>query len=149
ALVARLDGWSEEKRRARVRELAELARLPHRLLDRWPHELSGGERQRVGLMRALMLDPDVLLLDEPLGALDPIVRSRLQAELRDAFHALGKSVLLVTHDRAEAGYLADGIAVVHDGGIVQKGTMKELVLMPKSPFVRELVSAQRSLTEVV
>jgi osmoprotectant transport system ATP-binding protein len=149
SLVARLDGWTAEKRKDRVRQLAELARLPERLLDRWPRELSGGERQRVGLMRALMLDPDVLLLDEPLGALDPIVRARLQQDLRDAFRALGKSVLLVTHDMAEAAYLADGIAVMREGRIVQRGTMQELVESPAHPFVRELVGAQRSLAEAM
>jgi osmoprotectant transport system ATP-binding protein len=149
SLVARLDGWSEEKRSTRVRQLAELARLPERLLDRWPRQLSGGERQRVGLMRALMLDPDVLLLDEPLGALDPIVRARLQEDLRDAFRKLGKSVLIVTHDMAEAAYLADTIAVVRDGEIVQRGSMRELVDTPAHPFVTELVGAQRSLAEAL
>jgi osmoprotectant transport system ATP-binding protein len=102
-LVARLassDG--DGKLRERVRELAELARMPEPLLSRFPFALSGGERQRVGLMRALMLDPDVLLLDEPLGALDPIVRAQLQKDLRDAFRKLEKCVLVVTHDMAEA-----------------------------------------------
>lgn len=148
-LVARLDGWTEERRRTRVRELASLVRLPEELLARWPRELSGGECQRVGLMRALMLDPDVLLLDEPLGALDPLVRARLQQDLRDAFATLGKSVLLVTHDMAEAAYLADTIAVVRDGAILQRATMKELVESPAHPFVRELVGAQRSLAEAL
>ncbi len=148
-LVARLDGWAEQKRRARVRELAALVRLPEGLLARWPRQLSGGEAQRVGLMRALMLDPDVILLDEPLGALDPLVRARLQQDLRDAFAALGKSVLLVTHDMAEAAYLAHTIAVVRDGAIVQRGTMRELVETPAHPFVRELVGAQRSLSEAL
>jgi len=149
ALVARLDGWPKDRIDARVRELAKLARLPEALLDRWPRQLSGGERQRVGLMRALMLDPDVLLLDEPLGALDPIVRARLQEDLRDAFRELGKCVLLVTHDMGEAAYLADSIAVVREGQILQRGTMKELVESPRHPFVRELVSAQRSLAEAL
>jgi osmoprotectant transport system ATP-binding protein len=149
SLVGRLDGWDDEKLRVRVREMAKLARLPESLLDRWPRQLSGGERQRVGLMRALMLDPDVLLLDEPLGALDPIVRARLQEDLRDAFQTLNKSVLIVTHDMAEAAYLADTIAVVREGEIVQRGTMKQLVESPAHPFVRELVSAQRSLAEAL
>ncbi|MDF2693477.1 MAG: L-proline glycine betaine transport system permease protein ProV [Labilithrix sp.] len=148
-LVARLGGWSEERCRERVRELAALARLSEALLERWPHELSGGERQRVGLMRALMLDPDVLLLDEPLGALDPIVRARLQEDLRAAFIALEKCVLVVTHDMAEAAYLADTIAVVRDGSIIQRGTMKQLVDAPAHPFVRELALASRSLGEAL
>jgi osmoprotectant transport system ATP-binding protein len=148
-LIARLDGWDASKVAARIRELATLAHLDERLLDRWPRQLSGGERQRVGLMRALMLDPDVLLLDEPLGALDPIVRAHLQEDLREVFRVLGKCVIFVTHDMAEAGYLANVIAVVREGEIVQRGTMKELVETPAHPFVRELISAQRSLGEAL
>jgi osmoprotectant transport system ATP-binding protein len=148
-LVSRLNGRDAASLRARVSELAELARLPEALLSRHPHALSGGERQRVGLMRALMLDPDVLLLDEPLGALDPIVRARLQEDLRNAFRKLGKSVLLVTHDMAEAGYLADGIAVMRDGAILQRGTMRDLVDAPAHPFVAEFVGAQRTLAEAL
>src|SRR4029079_15429029 len=119
------------------------------LLQRFPHALSGGERQRVGLMRALMLDPDVLLLDEPLGALDPIVRARLQEDLRNAFRKLGKSVLVVTHDMAEAAYLADSIAVMREGTLLQRGAMKELVDEPAHPFVAEFVGAQRSRAEAL
>lgn len=157
-LVARLggsgrdgDGAERDPKalRARVRELAELARLPEALLDRYPRALSGGERQRVGLMRALMLDPELLLLDEPLGALDPIVRARLQTDLRDAFEKLGKSVLVVTHDMAEAAYLAGSIAVMRDGVILQRGSMSELVAAPAHPFVAEFVGAQRTLAEAM
>ena len=145
-LVARLGGELEPSQlAARVAELAELTRLEGRLLDRHPRQLSGGERQRVGLMRALMLDPSLLLLDEPLGALDPIVRARLQEDLREVFRKLGKSVLVVTHDMAEAAYLADSIAVMRDGSVLQRGTMKELVDEPAHPFVAEFVGAQRSL----
>src|SRR6202158_3826887 len=104
----------------RLAELAALTQLPGDLLDRYPAQLSGGQRQRISLMRALMLDPDVLLLDEPLGALDPIVRARLQKDLRDAFRKLEKSVLVVTHDMAEAAYLADSIAVMRDGVVLQR-----------------------------
>ena len=149
-LVARLSQDNElERMRTRVRELAELVRLPEGLLSRHPLSLSGGERQRVGLMRALMLDPDVLLLDEPLGALDPIVRARLQEDLRDAFKKLGKSVLVVTHDMAEAAYLADSIVVMRDGALLQRGTMKELAASPAHPFVAEFVGAQRTLAEAL
>jgi osmoprotectant transport system ATP-binding protein len=145
-LVARLEsGLRDGKLHARVRELADLVRLPEPLLARYPSALSGGERQRVGLMRALMLDPDVLLLDEPLGALDPIVRARLQEDLRDVFGKLGKSVLVVTHDMAEAAYLADSIAVMRDGAVLQRGTMKDLVDAPSHPFVAEFLGAQRTL----
>ena len=100
-------------------------------------------------MRALMLDPDVLLLDEPLGALDPIVRARLQADLRDIFRKLGKCVLVVTHDMAEAAYLADSIAVMREGKVLQRGTMQELVDAPAHPFVAEFVGAQRTLAEAL
>jgi osmoprotectant transport system ATP-binding protein len=146
-LVARLDGWDEARRAARVAELAELARLPAGHLKRLPRELSGGERQRVGIMRALMLDPSVLLLDEPLGALDPVVRAGLQADLRKAFANFKKSVVLVTHDMAEAAYLADEIAVLHSGSIVQRGKMRDLLEHPAHEFVTQLVNAQRTLAE--
>ncbi|MBS2012958.1 MAG: ATP-binding cassette domain-containing protein [Deltaproteobacteria bacterium] len=151
-LVARLDGGPRAEASAlerRVAELAEVARLSPKLLDRRPRELSGGERQRVGLMRALFLDPEVLLLDEPLGALDPIVRARLQEDLRAAFIALGKCVIVVTHDMAEAAYLAKEIAVVREGEIVQRGPMKALAESPAHPFVAELIGAQRSLAEAL
>ncbi|HSO36142.1 MAG TPA: ATP-binding cassette domain-containing protein [Labilithrix sp.] len=133
----------------RVAELAELVRLDDRLLDRHPRQLSGGERQRVGLMRALVLDPSLLLLDEPLGALDPIVRAGLQEDLRDVFEKLGKSVLIVTHDMAEAAYLARSIAVMRDGAVLQRGSIKELSAAPAHPFVAEFLGAQRSLTEAL
>lgn len=151
-LVARLDGGQKAESaalEARVKELAEVARLSAKLLDRRPRELSGGERQRVGLMRALFLDPEVLLLDEPLGALDPIVRARLQEDLRAVFTDLGKCVIVVTHDMAEAAYLAGSIAVVREGEVVQRGTMKELRESPAHPFVEELLGAQRSLAEAL
>lgn len=151
-LVARLDGGTKAESAAldaRVKELADVARLSAKLLDRRPRELSGGERQRVGLMRALFLDPEVLLLDEPLGALDPIVRARLQEDLRAVFTDLGKCVMVVTHDMAEAAYLAGSIAVVREGEIVQRGSMKELRESPAHPFVEELLGAQRSLAEAL
>jgi len=149
-LVARLGGDLSPVRLAnRVRELAEVVRLDDARLDRYPRQLSGGERQRVGLMRALVLDPSLLVLDEPLGALDPIVRASLQEDLRNVFEAFGKSVLVVTHDMAEAAYLAGTIAVMRDGAVLQRGTMKELVDAPAHPFVAEFLGAQRSLTEAL
>ena len=148
-LCARLERWDRARIAARIDALLELVHLPRAHLARFPRELSGGERQRVSVMRALFLDPDVLLLDEPLGALDPIVRARLQEDLRDAFEALGKTVLLVTHDMAEAAYLARSIAVCRAGEIVQRGTMRELLDAPAHPFVRELTLASRSLTEAL
>jgi osmoprotectant transport system ATP-binding protein len=142
-VMARHLGWAPGRIASRVGELAELVRLPPALLARFPAQLSGGERQRVSLMRALFLDPDVLLLDEPLGALDPLVRAQLQQDLRDSFRALRKTVLLVTHDLAEAAFLADDVAVMNAGVVVERGPFAELVARPRDPFVARFVSAQR------
>ena len=128
----------------RTRELATLVKLPLDALDRYPVQLSGGQRQRVGLMRALFLDPDVLLLDEPLGALDPLIRADLQEDLRTIFRDLGKTVVLVTHDVGEAGYLGDTLVLMREGEIVQTGTVDDLVERPAEPFVERFIRAQRS-----
>lgn len=130
---------------ARVAELAELVQLPRDALDRFPGNLSGGQRQRVSLMRALMLDPTVLLLDEPLGALDPMVRHGLQEDLRRLFQRLRKSVLLVTHDMAEAAFFSRHIALMREGRIVQRGTYRDLIDTPAEQFVSDFVKAQRGL----
>jgi osmoprotectant transport system ATP-binding protein len=127
----------------RLTELADLTRFPADGLDRYPHELSGGQRQRVGLMRALMLDPDALLLDEPLGALDPLVRTDLQAELRDIFRRLAKTVVMVTHDLGEATYFADRVVLLRDGQVVQQGSPADLWHRPADAFVTRFVQAQR------
>lgn len=142
-LLARYLGRDRGEIAGRVDELAELTRFPAEGLDRYPDQLSGGQRQRVGLMRALMLDPDALLLDEPLGALDPLVRADLQAELRDIFRALGKTVVLVTHDLGEAAYFADRVVLLRDGRIVQEGSPADLWRRPADPFVTRFVQAQR------
>jgi osmoprotectant transport system ATP-binding protein len=149
SLLARHLGWERGRIKARTAELGELARLPAELLDRYPAELSGGQRQRVALMRALMLDPGVLLLDEPLGALDPVTRAELQADLRDAFRRLGKTVVLVTHDLAEAAYFADEVVLLAEGRIVQQGPMRDLVTRPATPFVEQFVRAQRAPWEAL
>jgi len=146
-LLARHLGWEEARVRARLAGLCELTRFPADALARYPVQLSGGQRQRVSLMRALMLDPDVLLLDEPLGALDPMIRAELQADLRRVFAALGKTVVLVTHDIGEAGYLGDEIVLLRGGRVVQRGTLEALVRRPADPFVSEFVNAQRSPLE--
>jgi osmoprotectant transport system ATP-binding protein len=143
-LLARYLGWEKRRIDARLAELIVLTRFPADGLDRYPVQLSGGQRQRVGLMRALLLDPDVLLLDEPLGALDPIVRSELQADLRQIFRALGKTVVLVTHDLGEAGFFGDLIVLLRDGQVVQQGTLADLVKAPAEPFVTRFVNAQQS-----
>ena len=129
----------------RVDELADLVQLRREVLQRYPTNLSGGQSQRVGLMRALMLDPAVLLLDEPLGALDPMVRHGLQEELRALFERLRKTVLLVTHDMAEAAFFAKRLVLMSAGRIVQEGTYRDLATAPAQEFVCEFVRAQRGL----
>jgi osmoprotectant transport system ATP-binding protein len=128
---------------SRIAELSDLVRLSRDLLKRFPDELSGGQRQRVCLMRALMLDPELLLLDEPLGALDPMIRYELQQELKSIFDKLGKTVVMVTHDITEAAFFGHTIALMRDGCIVQTGTYKTLARSPSEPFVEEFINAQR------
>ena len=144
-LVARDTGWERGKIAARVEELLELTQIPRALLSRYPTQLSGGQRQRVALMRALMMDPDVLLLDEPLTALDPMIRSDLQRELRRVFEQLRKTVLFVTHDIAEAAYIAGELAIMRAGKVLQRGSLRDLVRNPADPFVTEFIRAQRLL----
>ncbi|KAB7769821.1 ATP-binding cassette domain-containing protein [Xanthomonas maliensis] len=147
ALLARTLGWSHQRIEARLQALCALCQLPFDLLARYPAELSGGQRQRVGLIRALMLDPPVLLLDEPLGALDPIVRHELQAQMRALFAQLGKTVVLVTHDVAEAAYLAETLVLMRGGRVLQQGSTRSLLEQPVDPFVQRFLTAQRSLAE--
>lgn len=127
----------------RLNELAQLVRLPEEMMSRFPAELSGGQRQRVSLMRALMLEPDLLLLDEPLGALDPMIRFQLQQELKAIFAQLGKTVIMVTHDIAEAAFFGHTLVLMRDGRIVQTGPFRELAQTPAEPFVEEFITAQR------
>jgi osmoprotectant transport system ATP-binding protein len=132
--------WIEQ----RVAELAALVRISAETLTRYPSGLSGGERQRVALMRALMLDPEVLLLDEPLAALDPIIRRGLQTELKEIFARLKKTVVMVTHDLHEAAWFGDEIVLMRDGRIVQRGMLDDLLVRPADAFVTEFVHAQRA-----
>src|SRR5215472_8765004 len=127
-LVAQELGWSNDEMNARVEELCVLARFPGDLLDRYPVELSGGEQRRVSLIRALMLKPDILLLDEPLGALDPMVRAGLLKDLKALFKQLNETVVMVTHDLMEAAHIADWVVLMKDGKIVQQGLFTELSL---------------------
>ncbi len=127
----------------RLADLAELTHFPADRLDLYPAQLSGGLRQRVSLMRALVLDPDVLLLDEPLGALDPLIRADLQADLRGIFRTLNKTVVLVTHDLAEAAYFADEIVLLQGGRVVQRGPFADLLHRPADSFVSRFVNASR------
>ncbi len=144
-LMARYLRREERKIAARVTELAALARLPESVLDRYPVAISGGQKQRVALMRALILEPELLFLDEPLGALDPLVRADLQADLAEIFRELKKSVVLVTHDLAEAAFFAQTIVLLRDGALVQRGTLADFVAAPADEFVTRFVRAQRRL----
>ncbi len=142
-LLARHLGWDRPRTNARIEELAALTRLPPGALDRYPSEMSGGQRQRVGIMRALMLDPAVILLDEPMGALDPLVRYDLQEDLRSIFQTLNKTVVLVTHDMGEAGFFGDTVILLGSGKIVQQGTLDSLLKHPADDYVTRFINAQR------
>jgi osmoprotectant transport system ATP-binding protein len=147
ALAARYLRQSETDIGRRIAELCDLVALSSGLLARYPWELSGGQRQRVALMRALMLDPEVLLLDEPLGALDPVTRNGLQQELKAIFAQLGKTVVMVTHDMGEAAYFAGDLMLLREGRILQQGTLDALLHRPSDPYVAEFISAQRAPLE--
>jgi osmoprotectant transport system ATP-binding protein len=144
-LMARHLGWTRVRMDERLDELTTLTRFPVELLDQYPVQLSGGQRQRVSLMRALILDPVLLLLDEPLGALDPLIRSELQADLRGIFQALHKTVVLVTHDLGEAGFLGDTLVLMQAGRIVQQDAFDRLIQAPANEFVTRFINAQRTL----
>jgi osmoprotectant transport system ATP-binding protein len=145
-LMARHIGKPPDETQSRLSELCELTRFPENLFPRYPLELSGGQRQRVSLMRALMLSPELLLLDEPLGALDPLVRASLQRDLKEIFARLGQTVLFVTHDLAEANYFGDEVVLMNAGRIVQKGAIGDLRERPADAFVSEFINAQRGLS---
>lgn len=141
-LVPRLLGWDADRRKARVREMLELVGLsPEVHAPRYPGELSGGQRQRVALARALAADPPVVLLDEPFGALDALTRLELHRQFLELRKTLGKTLVLVTHDLAEAFRLANRIAVMRGGRILQIGAPEELAERPADPYVRALLDA--------
>ena len=142
-LMARYLKWPGARVKQRLDELVALTRFPPDALGRYPGQLSGGQRQRVSLMRALMLEPDVLLLDEPLGALDPMIRHELQEDLRDIFARLGKTVVLVTHDLGEGAFLGQHVVLLREGRVVQQGPLGELEREPAEPFVTRFFQAQR------
>ncbi|MET0727741.1 MAG: betaine/proline/choline family ABC transporter ATP-binding protein [Acidimicrobiales bacterium] len=147
ATVPRLLRWKPDRVRARVDELLDLVGLePHDYRDRYPHQLSGGQRQRVGVARALGADPDVLLMDEPFGAIDPITRERLQDEFIRLQAEVCKTVVFVTHDIEEAVKLGDRIAILRQGGVLaQHDTPAEILGAPASEFVADFVGADRAL----
>ena len=144
-LPAEFHRWSSAEMAARITELAELTELPEAMLDRFPAQLSGGQRQRVSLIRALMLRPKFLLLDEPLGALDPVIRSQLQKELKNIFQQLEATVVMVTHDLLEAAWFSQHLVLINAGRIVQQGSLATLVDDPAEPFVEAFTTAQRHL----
>jgi len=146
ATVPRLLAWAPARIAARVEEVLALVGLdPARFRDRWPHQLSGGERQRVGVARALAGDPPVLLMDEPFGAVDPVVRARLQEEVLRLLRRLRKTVLIVTHDVEEAVRRGDAVAVLRAGRLVRNAPAAEILAAPGDPFVAEFLGADRAL----
>jgi osmoprotectant transport system ATP-binding protein len=139
ATVPRLLKWPVDRRHARVTELLDLLRLDAKEGAKYPHQLSGGQQQRVGVARALAADPGILLMDEPFGALDPITRAALQTELAAIHRRLAKTILFVTHDIDEALRLADRVAILDGGKLVQLGSPQEILANPVSDFVREFI----------
>lgn len=147
ATVPRLLKWKEVDIRKRGEEMLRLVGLsPEVYGKKLPKELSGGEAQRVGVARALAADPQILLMDEPFGAVDPISRVRLQKEFREIQKKLGKTVIFVTHDVEEALLLADRICLMKEGNIVQEGTPEEVILRPKDPFVEDFFGKEGTLS---
>ncbi|MBR1368935.1 osmoprotection protein (proV) [Methanocalculus chunghsingensis] len=141
-LVPKIEGWSHDRIEERVKELLTLVHLPPEIfMDRYPKELSGGQQQRIGLARALVMDPPLLLMDEPFGALDPLLRRQLQDEFIGIKEDIGRTIVFVTHDINEAFRLGDRIAIMHEGRIVQVGTARDLILSPADPMVAGLVGS--------
>jgi osmoprotectant transport system ATP-binding protein len=143
-LLAKYLGLSSVDINARLAELCELMQISSDMLGRFPKGLSGGQRQRIALMRALMLDPPFLYMDEPLGALDPMIRFDLQNDLKEIFSRLNKTVVLVTHDMHEAAHFAHEIMLLRDGALVQRGTLETLLASPAETFVTDFIRAQRA-----
>ena len=145
-MVPKLLAWEQDRIEARTKELIEILDLDRDLLPRYPNELSGGQRQRVGVARALATDPPVMLMDEPFGAVDPIVRERLQAQFLRVQAELHKTIVFVTHDIDEAIKMADKIAILNRGGIVEQyATPEEILGSPANEFVTRFVGMERGL----
>jgi glycine betaine/L-proline transport ATP binding subunit len=142
-LVPKLLKWSEDKKKAKAKELIKLVELPEDFLDRYPYELSGGQQQRIGVVRALAADQDIILMDEPFGALDPITREGLQDLVKSLQEKTGKTIVLVTHDMDEALKLATKIVVMDKGHMVQQANPTELLRHPATAFVKKMIGEDR------
>ncbi|HLR63733.1 MAG TPA: betaine/proline/choline family ABC transporter ATP-binding protein [Lentibacillus sp.] len=142
-LVGTLLKWPKEKKDARARELLKLVNMPEEYLDKYPHELSGGQQQRIGVLRALAVNPPLILMDEPFGALDPITRDSLQEEFKKLQKELNKTIVFVTHDMDEALKLADKVVIMRDGEVVQADTPEEILRNPANEFVEEFLGKDR------
>ena len=142
ALIPRVLQWNESRIQARTRELIAMLRLPETCLHVYPDQLSGGQRQRVGLARALAAQPSILLMDEPLGALDPVTRSHIRREFRQLDELRQKTIVMVTHDVQEAFELGDRVGLMDGGKMQQIGTPQELLLRPANEFVRQFFADQ-------
>lgn len=148
-LIPKIKGWNNEQIDTRVTELLEMVDLPPEIfMMRYPRELSGGQQQRVGLARALVMNPSLFLMDEPFGALDPILRKQLQEEFLIIKKDIERTILFVTHDIDEALKLGDRIAIMHEGELVQVGTPEELIFHPKNEMVAHLVEANRKYRHI-
>jgi osmoprotectant transport system ATP-binding protein len=143
AVVPRLLGWAQPRIDARIDELLELVGLPRSYRLRYPRQLSGGEQQRVGLARALAADPAIMLMDEPFGAIDPLARDGLVSDYRSIHARLGLTTVVVTHDMTEAILLADRIALMRNGKLVQVGSPRQLFDAPADDFVRAMMDTPR------
>ncbi|HHY14383.1 MAG TPA: betaine/proline/choline family ABC transporter ATP-binding protein, partial [Thermoanaerobacterales bacterium] len=147
-LVPYLKNYPEAKRKKRIEELLELVDMPvSEFYDRYPNELSGGQQQRIGVARALAADPEIILMDEPFGALDPITRSALQDEFMEMQDKLGKTIVFVTHDMNEALKLADKIAIMKDGEILQFDSPEQIIRNPAHGFVEDFIGKERLLKQ--
>lgn len=146
-LVPRLLKWSKEKKDQTAEKLIELVNLPQNYLDLYPVQLSGGQQQRIGVLRALAANQDLILMDEPFGALDPITRDTLQDLIKDLQQRLGKTVIFVTHDMDEAIKLADRICIMHSGKVIQFDTPDNILSHPANDFVREFIGSHRLIQE--
>jgi osmoprotectant transport system ATP-binding protein len=142
-LVPKLLGWPEDKQRQTAEDLIKRVDLPLEYLDRYPSELSGGQQQRIGVIRALAADQDIILMDEPFGALDPITRDALQELVKHLQKEMGKTVVFVTHDMDEALKLADRIAIMQDGKVVQFDTPDNILANPANEFVEDFIGEER------